>query len=263
VAELSLKDRAVLITGPAKGMGRAITLAVAEAGGDVALLGRDLAPIEAVAREARARGVTALVFQADVTSDTDIEQAVAAAADRLGERLWGAVAVAGVAGPSGRALWEHTPADFHDIFDVNVLGVFLLLRHLLPRLIANGGGSVVTIGGTFGFKGVRRASLYGASKWALRGLTKSAALEAGHAGVRVNMVSPGGVDGPRLTRQLGEQAAREGIAYAEVQKRFAAGSALGRMSKDDDVAAAVLFLLAETARNITGQDLLVDGGTIV
>lgn len=263
MAELSLRDRAVLITGPAKGMGRAITLAVAEAGGDVALLGRDLAPIEAVACDVRTRGRTALVVQADVTKDADMEQAVGAVADRLGDRLWGAVAVAGVAGPSGRKLWEHTPADFRDVFDVNVLGVFLLLRHLLPRLIAKGGGSVVTIGGTFGFKGVRDASLYGASKWALRGLTKSAALEAGRSGVRVNMVSPGGVDGPRLTRQLGEQAAREGITYAEVYRRFAATSALGRVSQDEDVAAAVLFLLADTARNITGQDLLVDGGTIV
>jgi NAD(P)-dependent dehydrogenase (short-subunit alcohol dehydrogenase family) len=263
MAELSLKDRAVLITGPAKGMGRTITLAVAEAGADVALLGRDLAPIEAVAGEVRTLGRSALVIQADVTEDAEMERAVAEAADRLGEKLWGAVAVAGVSGPSARKLWEHTPEDFHDVFDVNVLGVFLLLRHLLPRLIGNGRGSVVTIGGTFGFKGVREASLYGASKWALRGLTKSAALEAGRAGVRVNMVSPGGVDGPRLTRQLGEQAAREGTTYAEVHQRFSATSALGRMSQADDVAAAVLFLLADTARNITGQDLVVDGGTIV
>jgi NAD(P)-dependent dehydrogenase (short-subunit alcohol dehydrogenase family) len=263
VAELSLRDRAVLVTGPAKGMGRAITLAIAEAGGDVALLGRDRAPIEALACEVRAAGRVALVIETDVTSDADMEQAVAAAVGEFGERLWGAVAVAGVAGPSGRKLWEHTPRDFRAIFDVNVLGVFLLLRHLLPRLITRGGGSVVTIGGTFGFKGVRDASLYGASKWALRGMTKSAALEAGHAGVRVNMVSPGGVDGPRLTRQLGEQAEREGVPYAAVHERFAATSALGRTSTDIDVADAVLFLLADTARNVTGQDLLVDGGTIV
>jgi NAD(P)-dependent dehydrogenase (short-subunit alcohol dehydrogenase family) len=263
LAELSLDGRAVMITGPAKGMGRAITLAVAGAGGDVALIARDLAPVEAVAAEVDALGRAALVIKADVADDREVGQAVAVAADRFGARLWGAVAVAGVAGPSGRKLWEHTSADFREIFDVNVLGVFLLLRHLLPRLIAKGGGSIVTIGGTFGFKGVRDASLYGASKWALRGLSKSAALEAGRAGVRVNMVSPGGVDGPRLTRQLGEQAEREGITLAEVYARFAATSALGQISEDRDVAAAVTFLLADTARNITGQDLLVDGGTIV
>ena len=137
------------------------------------------------------------------------------------------------------------------------------MKHALPRMIAAGNGSVVNIGGTFGFKGVRDASLYGATKWTLRGLTKSAALEAGAAGVRVNMVSPGGVDGPRLTRQLGEQAEREGLTYEEVYARFCGTAALGRMSSDADVASAVVFLLSGAARNVTGQDLLVDGGTIL
>lgn len=263
MAQLSLAGRAVLVTGPAKGMGRAITLAIAEAGADVALIGRDTAPIEAVAGEVCALGRVAIVHKADVTSDDAMAKAVTAAADEFGKRLWGGVAVAGVAGPSGRKLWQHSPEDFREVFDVNVLGVFLLLRHLLPRLIAGRAGSIVTIGGTFGFKGVREASLYGASKWALRGLTKSAALEAGRAGVRVNMVSPGGVDGPRLTRQLGEQAEREDTSLEDVYQRFASANALGRLSQDKDIAAAVLFLLADTARNITGQDLLVDGGTIV
>ena len=122
---------------------------------------------------------------------------------------------------------------------------------------------MVTIGGTFGFKGVRDFSLYGATKWTLRGLTKSAALEAGAAGVRVNMVSPGGVDGPRLTRQLGEDAAAKGISYEERYRQFAATAALHRMSSAEDVAQSVLFLLSDAARNITGQDILVDGGTIV
>jgi NAD(P)-dependent dehydrogenase (short-subunit alcohol dehydrogenase family) len=263
MAELSLAGRAVLVTGPAKGMGRAITLAIAETGADVALVGRDLAPIQALAGEVCALGRAAIVLKADVSRDDEMASAVAAAADEFGKRLWGAVAVAGVSGPSGKKLWEHSPEDFREVFDVNVLGVFLLLRHLLPRLIANRAGSVVTIGGTFGFKGVREASLYGASKWALRGLSKSAALEAGRAGVRVNMVSPGGVDGPRLTRQLTEQAEREDGSFEDVYQRFAGANALGRLSRDTDVAAAVLFLLADTARNITGQDLLVDGGTIV
>ena len=137
------------------------------------------------------------------------------------------------------------------------------MKHMLPRLIANGAGSVVNIGGTFGFKGVRKASVYGSTKWALRGLTKSAALEAGPSGVRVNMVSPGGIDGPRLTRQLGEQAALEGIPYEAARARFTRTAATGRVSTAQDVANAVLFLLSDLAANITGQDLLVDGGTIV
>lgn len=259
----ALSGRAFIVTGPAKGMGPAIVRAIAEAGGDLVLVGRDIAAIDNVAGEVRDLGRQAVVAETDVTRDEDVAAAVAAAEATFGDRLYGAVNVAGVSGPSGRKLWEHTVKDFRELFDVNVLGTFLVLRHLLPRLVASRRGSVVNIGGTFGFKGVREASLYGATKWTLRGLTKSAALEAGAAGVRVNMVSPGGVDGPRLTRQLGEEAERQGITYAERLDRFAATSALGRMSTAEDVAAAVLFLLTDASRNITGQDLLVDGGTIV
>ncbi len=263
MAQLDLSGRAVIVTGPAKGMGRRITLSLAEAGADLVLAGRDLAAIDAVADEVKTLGREALVVQTDVRGEADMERLVASAAETFAKRLWGAVAIAGVPGPTGARIWDHSAADFRELFDVNVLGVFLLLRSLLPRLMENGEGSVVTIGGTFGFKGVRDASLYGATKWALRGLTKSAALEAGAGRVRVNMVSPGAVDGPRLERQFGEQAAREGISPEEVHARFVSSTALGRASQDSDVAAAVLFLLSEAARNITGQDLLVDGGTIV
>ncbi len=260
---LGLAGRAVLVTGPAKGMGRAITLALAEAGADLLLVGRDLDAIAPVAAEADALGRRALVVRADVTNEPAVAAAAARAEEAFGETLYGLVNVAGVAGPSGASLWEHTVADYRRLFDANVLGPVLTMKHLLPMLMARGRGSVVNIGGTFGFKGVRKAALYGATKWALRGLSKSAALEAAAGGVRVNMVSPGGVEGPRLTRQLGEQAARDGIGYAAAHARFCATAALGRMSTDADVANAVLFLMGDAARNITGQDLLVDGGTIV
>jgi NAD(P)-dependent dehydrogenase (short-subunit alcohol dehydrogenase family) len=259
---LSLTDRAVVVTGPAKGMGAAITRAIAAAGGDLVLLGRDLSPIEALADELRASGRRALVRRTDVTDEAAVARAVTEAAEAF-PGLHGAVNVAGVTGPAGKMLWEHSVADYHEVFGVNVLGTFLVMKAVLPVLIARGGGSVVNIGGTFGFKGIRELSLYGATKWTLRGLTKSAALEAGGAGVRVNMVSPGGVEGPRLTRQLGEEAERLGISFEERYRKFAATAALGRMSTAEDVADAVLFLLSDAARNITGQDLLVDGGTIV
>ncbi len=260
---MRLQDRAILVTGPAKGMSGAITRAIAAAGGDLVLIGRDMAPIEAVAAEVRALGRDALIVRTDITDEAEVHAAVAAASAHFGSRLYGAVNVAGVSGPTGKTLWEHSVEDFRELFDVNVLGTFLVMKTMLPELIARQAGSIVNIGGTFGFKGVRKASLYGATKWTLRGLTKSAALEAGSAGVRVNMVSPGGVEGPRLTRQLGEEAALMGITYEERLTGFEKTCALGRMSTADDIAEAVLFLLSSAARNITGQDLLVDGGTIV
>lgn len=260
---LPLEGRAILVTGPAKGMGGAITRAIAQAGGDLVLIGRDMAPIEAIAAEVRALGRAALAIRTDVTDEAEVAHAVAEAAAHFGARLHGAVNVAGVSGPTGKKLWEHTTEDFRELFDVNVLGTFLVMKAMLPELMARGSGGIVNIGGTFGFKGVRNAALYGATKWTLRGLTKSAALEAGTAGVRVNMVSPGGVEGPRILRQFSEEAALEGITYEERYARFATTAALGRLSTADDIANAVVFLLSDMARNITGQDLLVDGGTIV
>ncbi len=260
---LPLENRAILVTGPAKGMGGAITRAIGAAGGDLVLIGRDMAPIEAIAAEMRALGRDVLAIETDITEEADVLAAVASASAHFGDRLYGAVNIAGVSGPTGKTLWQHSVADFRELFDVNVLGSFIVMKAMLPELIARHAGSIVNIGGTFGFKGVRNASLYGATKWTLRGLSKSAALEAGGAGVRVNMVSPGGVEGPRLTRQLGEEAELMGISYEERLARFATTAALGRMSTAEDIAEAVLFLLSPAARNITGQDLLVDGGTIV
>ena len=189
--------------------------------------------------------------------------AVAVLSAESGNRTLGLVNVAGGTGPSGATLWEHSLDDVQDIFAVNVMGPFLTMKHILPLMIASGGGSIVNIGGTFGHKGAARASAYAATKWALRGLSKSAALEAGPHGVRINVVSPGAVDGARLDRQFAEAAEREGTTPALVYQRFVANAALGRASQDTDVANAVLFLLSDRAGNVTGQDFVVDGGVIV
>lgn len=261
---MRLTGQTIFITGAAKGMGRSITLHLTGAGADVVLAGRDTATCEEVAREVRQMGGKAAVVFCDVTDEGSVSTAVTHAQQAMdGAGHWGLVNVAGGTGPSGKLLWEHTLGEFEDVYAVNVTGPFLTMKYMLPVMIAQGQGAVVNIGGTFGFKGVRRAAAYGSTKWALRGLTKSAALEAGAHGVRVNMVSPGGVDGPRLFRQLGEEAERDGISAEAAYDRFRATTALGQMSTDEDVAQAVLYLMGPGGRNITGQDLLVDGGTIL
>jgi NAD(P)-dependent dehydrogenase (short-subunit alcohol dehydrogenase family) len=258
-----LSGQAMFITGAAKGMGRAITLELAQSGADIVCAGRDIAAMDPVAAEIRAMGRDAMVVSCDVSDETSVSAAVATAWAGFSPKVWGLVNIAGGTGPSGKLLWEHDLAEVYEVFDVNLIGPFLTMKHMLPHMNAMGTGAVDNIGGTFGFKGVRKSSAYGATKWALRGLTKSAALEAGAFGVRVNMVSPGGVDGPRLMRQLGEAAVREGITAEESYARFCTTAALGRMSTDQDVALAVQFLLGPGGRNITGQDILVDGGTIL
>lgn len=259
----ALKDRAIFITGPANGMGRAITLAMAKAGADLILAGRDLAAMQGVARDVEAAGRLASIQSCDITDDEAVARAVNDGRSALGGRLDGLVCIAGTTGPDGKALWECSADDYRAVFDVNVLGVILPMRHALPHLVAQKGGSVVLIGGTFGFKGVAYDALYCSTKWALRGLAKSAALEAGRHCVRINTVCPGGVDGPRLERQLRQKAERTGSTFEALYEAFCATTALGRMSQAEEIAEAVMFLLSDAASNITGQDLIVDGGTIV
>ena len=265
MTEEQLRDRALIVTGPAKGMGPAITRTLARAGADLVLAARDTAAAEPLAEEVRRKGGKAICVATDMAEEASIRTMTDQAIATFGERLYGLVNIAGLATPTpgGRTIWQHEAAEFDTMFDVNARGAFLLMRHLLPHLTERGRGSIVHIGGTFGHKGVRQSSLYAASKWALRGLAKCAALEAGAYGVRINIVAPGGVDLPRFDRQEAEAAARIGADPAELRTAFTGSTALGRLSTPDDIAQATLFLMSDAARNITGQDLLVDGGTIV
>ncbi|WP_279480111.1 SDR family NAD(P)-dependent oxidoreductase [Aureimonas sp. SK2] len=258
--ELGLKGRTVVITGPAKGMGAAVSRAFASEGCRLALAGRDTGAIEPVAQEARSRGAEAIVVACDVTSESD----AAALAERTREtfgRIDVLVNVAGGSGPIGKTGWETTAEEFNEIVTLNMAGCFNTMRAVMPAMIAGGGGRIVNVGGTFGMRGRAGRMAYSASKWGLRGITKSFALEAGPHNVNVNCVAPGMVDGPRFrTKVVPEMAARLGISEEEAARRHAEDYALRRVSTDEDVAHACLFLASDAARQITGVDLPVDGG---
>jgi 3-oxoacyl-[acyl-carrier protein] reductase len=173
------------------------------------------------------------------------------------------VNVAGGSGPLGKPLWETTQREFDDIMQLNVTGCFLTMRAVLPLMIERRYGKIVNVGGTFGLRGRAGRSAYSASKWGLRGVTKSAALEAGPYNVNVNAVCPGMVDGPRFRRVCAELAERRGIGVDDARAEHEAEYALRRISTAEDVANAVVFLSSERARQITGQDLAVDGGWVI
>jgi 3-oxoacyl-[acyl-carrier protein] reductase len=258
--DLQLTDKVVIITGPAKGMGAAITQAFAREGARLVLAGRDLTAIEAVAQQVRAMGAQATVVACDLTVTAQTEALAAAALQAFG-RIDVLVNVAGGSGPIGKTGWETTPEEFDDIVQLNMKGCFNTMRAVLPTMIAQRAGKVVNVGGTFGMRGRAGRMAYSASKWGLRGITKSFALEAGPHNININCVAPGMVDGPRFREKVcADMARRLNISLEEAMTRHAADYALRRVSTDTDVANACLFLASDVSRQITGTDLPVDGG---
>lgn len=258
--DLDLKNQVVVITGPAKGMGRAVTLAFAREGAKLVLAGRDTAAIEPVAAEARAMGSDVLVVPCDLTVAAQTENLSTAALQAFG-RVDVLVNIAGGSGPIGKTGWETTPEEFDDIIQLNMKGCFNTMRAVMPAMIAQRGGKVVNVGGTFGMRGRAGRMAYSASKWGLRGITKSFALEAGPHNINVNCVAPGMVDGPRFREKVCANMARAlGITLEQAMERHAADYALRRVTVDADVANACLFLASNVSRQITGVDLPVDGG---
>lgn len=252
---MNLTGRTALVTGATRGVGRELALALARAGADVAVLGRDAALGAELAAAITALGRQSWSFAADVTDEAAMRALDLPAIDIL-------ITAAGVGAPRQPVL-ESSAATYRQVFDVNLLGVMLAAQAVLPGMMARKRGRIIAIGGTYGHKGAANFALYSASKWAVRGLIRSIALEAAPYGITANLIAPGGIEGPQLTSQMQRAAARDGLTIAQVQARFLQGVALGRLSTAADIAAATLFLAGDGARNITGQDFIVDGGNIV
>jgi NAD(P)-dependent dehydrogenase (short-subunit alcohol dehydrogenase family) len=239
----------VLITGALTGIGRATALAFAETGVRLVVSGRREAEGLALAAELRGLGAEAEFIQADVRDDDQVRHLVDAAVARFG-RLDIAVNNAGTEGSPG-PLTDQTADSYAATFDTNVLGTVLSLKHEARVMAAQGGGSIVNISSTYGHEGAAGASIYAASKHAVEGLTKSAALELASSGVRVNAVAPGPTDTGMLDRFTGGE---EGKAYMR------SVVPLGRLSDPDEQARAIVFIASASASFITGQILTVDGG---
>src|SRR3954451_21905572 len=146
---MDLRDKAGIVTGPAKGMGAAITRTLAEAGADLILAGRDTAAIEPLRSEIVAMGRKVMVSACDVTDETDVAGLMAVAGEQFGGRIDFLVNVAGGSGTLGKPFWENTRAEFEQIMTLNVTGCFLTMRAVLPGMIARRYGKVVNVGGTF------------------------------------------------------------------------------------------------------------------
>ena len=257
---MRLEDRKAIVTGAAKGMGAAITTTLAREGADVVLAARDTAPLDEVAEEVRALGREAVVVGCDVTSEAEVRAMVARALDVFGGRIDILVNVAGVTGPIETPVQDIDVADFDHVVAANERGTFLPIKYVVPTMIRQNEGKIVNIGGTSGLRGYAMRTAYSASKWAVRGITRTVALELGPHNINVNAVCPGIVDGPRMQKLCEEKARLRGWSVDEVYDEYVQDMALKRVTTADDVANAVLFMASDESRQITGQHIAVDGG---
>src|SRR3984893_4040458 len=241
--------RVVLITGALTGIGRATALAFASEGSNLVVSGRRDDAGLALARELHSLGAAAEFVRADVRREDEVRTLVAQTIERFG-RLDVAVNNAGTEGKPG-PLTEQTPESYAATFDTNVLGTLLSMKHELRVMKAQGKGSIVNISSTYGHQGAARAPIYAASKHAVEGLTRSAALEAAGAGVRVNAVAPGPIQTGLLDRFTGTE---------ENKAALASGVPLGRIGTPDEIARMIVFLGSDAASFLTGQIVTVDGG---
>jgi NAD(P)-dependent dehydrogenase (short-subunit alcohol dehydrogenase family) len=239
----------VLITGALAGIGRATALAFAREGARVLVSGRRDEAGEALVIELRALGAEAEFTRADVRHEEDVRALIDRTVERFG-RLDVAVNNAGTEGQSG-PLTEQSSASYAATFDTNVLGTILSLKHELRVMTAQRSGSIINLSSTMGSRGAAGASMYVASKHAVEGLTKSAALEGAPFGVRVNAVAPGPVDTEMLGRFAGS---------ADRKVAIAQGVPLKRLGTAEEIAGAIVFLASGKADFLTGEIVHINGG---
>lgn len=248
-----LTGRTAVVTGGGSGLGAAIARSLHAAGADVVLVGRDEHKLGAVASAlgSRTRGLVCDV--ADAASVDALRDALA------GTEVSILVNNAGIPGPVA-ALTDIAVDDWDEVFAVNVRGTFLLCKALLPGMIARGDGDVINIASVSGKRPLAHRTPYCASKMAVIGLTSTLAFEVGPAGVRVNSLSPGPVQGPRMERNFRLEAERSGTTVDDAEHVFVSRAALGRMVTEEEVGSAVLAMLAMPG--MCGADVDLSAGMV-
>jgi NAD(P)-dependent dehydrogenase (short-subunit alcohol dehydrogenase family) len=244
-----MNKHVVLVTGALTGIGRAAALGFARAGNTVVISGRHEEAGQALVAELKDTGADAAFIRADIRREAEVASLIDQVVERFG-RLDAAVNNAGTEGRPG-PVTEQTAESYAATFDTNVLGTLLSMKHELRVMQVQGSGSIVNISSTFGHGGAAGASVYAASKHAVEGLTKSAALEAAGSGVRVNAVAPGPTDTGMLDRFTGGAERKAGLV---------ATVPLQRVGNPNEVANAIVFLASNQSSFTTGQILSVDGG---
>jgi NAD(P)-dependent dehydrogenase (short-subunit alcohol dehydrogenase family) len=246
-----MNTRVVLITGALTGIGRATALAFAKEGAHVVVSGRHDEEGKELAAEMGKLGAQSEFVRADVRHEEDVRKLIDKTVERFG-RLDVAVNNAGTEGVPG-PVTEQTAESYAATFDTNVLGTLLSMKHELRVMLPQRSGSIVNVSSAYGSVGAAGASVYVASKHAVEGMTKSAALEVAGTGVRVNVVAPGTTDTGMLTRFTNTDENKAALVSTVPVKRLA---------RSEEIAHVIAFVASEKASYMTGASIPVDGGMI-
>ncbi len=244
-----LHGKTALITGASKGLGKAMALALAEAGATVALVSRDGPKLNDVAAEIRGNGGNAEVFVADVTDETQVAGVHDAFASRIGAHLHILINNAGI--NIRKPVTDFTLAEWNSVLNTNLTSVFLLCRAFVPMMTGQGYGRIINMTSMMSHISLPGRTAYSASKTALLGFNRALALELAGEKITVNGISPGVCD-TEINVPL--------MQNAELREQFLAKIPLGRWGKPEEIAKLALYLCSEDAGFVTGTDVVIDGG---
>ncbi len=249
---INFAGKVAIVTGGTSGIGRAAAIAYAQQGAKIVIAGRRVAEGEETVRLIKAAGGEAFFSQTDVTQETDVKAMVDKTVEVFG-RVDIAFNNAGVFGESA-ALTDQTDDEYDRMMTVNVKGVWLCMKYEIAQMLKQGSGAIVNTGSVLSVVAMAGVPLYAASKYALVGLTKAAALQYAKSGIRINAVGPGAIATDMLETATGGQ---------DEAKAYMAGiHPIGRVGQPSEVANAVLWLSSEQASFVTGEILMVDGGFV-
>ncbi len=253
-----LQDKIAVITGGGRGIGRAIAQAYAREGAHLVLAARDVVALQETRALVAEYQRDVLVIPLDLRQEESVQVLAEQALAHFGH-IDILVNNSGIAGPTA-PLWEISPEQWRETLEVDLIGPYLCCHAFLPSMLARNSGNILMIGSMTGKRPLFGRTPYAAAKLGLVGLVRTLAWEVGPHNIRVNLISPGPVEGERIGRVLEGMASAQGISNEEARRLFLRDSPLGRMAPPADVANAAVFLASDLSSSTTGEDFNVSGG---